>query len=403
MLAQQLLGALSGCHSNSMPRQPSDRGPVFGCTARAGCISLLALAAVTWGSGSAQAQQVVADGITHDVAGPFSTSAGSEPVFRAINGGIIQNIPGVSVQVTSSGDNSNALTADSNGKILLGAGTSFETSGGASHALSADNGGEIQIQGATLIKTTGNNSHALIAENGSTISIGAGTVIETAGTGSGAVYARSNSTVSVTGAAISTAQSASVSTGLGATITITDSTVTSVGSGGIGMLGGSITLDNTSLQAYSLGASLQNVSSLTLRNNSAITTTQPGGTGVRVSASAGGSTVTVNDSSIHVQGAGTAAVLFAINGTFNADGATVTSDDGAAFSVTGGTLGATLTDSTITGTNLLSVGISGATLNMYAASSTLTGAATTASGATAQLNLLGTSVWNITTIPTLRC
>ncbi|HRN87820.1 autotransporter outer membrane beta-barrel domain-containing protein [Hyphomicrobium sp.] len=288
---------------------------------------------------------MVADGITRDVSGPFSTIANSAHVFHALNGGIIQNIPGFSVQVTSSGIGSHALVAGTNGQILLGAGT----------------------------------------------------IITTTNSGSRAIDAGLNSTIAITGATISTsgASSTGITTSAGASVTLTNSSLSTTSSDAISMGGGSVILDNTSVQPALLGAALIGTSNLTLRNGSSITTTQAGSIGVSVSAA--NSAVTVNDSEIHVQGANTAAVEFSATGTFDADGATVTSDDGAAFSVTGGTLSATITDSAIAGgSTLLSVGAAGATANIFAANSTLTGAVTMAAGATAQVNLQGASTWNIT-------
>lgn len=263
---------LTGSSSRWQPSHPS---PVFRWIVHAGSTGFLALAAATWGSSSIQAQQVVADGTTSDVAGSYSTVSDGAIVFHALNGGIIQNFPGFSVQVSS----------------------------------------------------TGVGAHALLAETGGQILIGEGTTITTTGAGASAISVGSNATIEVTGATIST-------------------------SGSSGAYGVNVTGANSS--------------------------------------------VVLNNSELNVHGAATSAVVFSASGSFEADGSTITSDDGAAFEVTAGTLGATIANSTITGdSDFLNVS-AGASLNMYAASSTLTGAATMASGAVAQLNLLGSSVWNIT-------
>ncbi|MBI1649266.1 hypothetical protein [Hyphomicrobium sulfonivorans] len=189
-------------------------------------------------------------------------------------------------------------------------------------------------------------------------------------------------------------------TTFGGQINVDASTIrTAAGTGVYSQFSGQVTLANES-QVITTGANTYGIdtydrNTIEILSGSSVTTT---GANSAIARLGERTTIAVVDSALQASGAGSAGIVTdgSILTEFSMTNSTLQTASGPALSVTPGALNATVNNSTITsGTELLNVGPTGV-LNIDATNSTVTGVATTASGGTAELNLVGSSVWNIT-------
>ncbi|KWT71944.1 hypothetical protein APY04_0227 [Hyphomicrobium sulfonivorans] len=291
---------------------------------------------------TARAQQVLANGTSETAAGTYTLNLNSFPIFYALSNGQITTI--APVFITSTGTLSTAVYSIIDSAITIQAGSTITTTGQNSIAVSAQARSTINISGSTITTTNGPHSRGVVSLGGSSV-------------------------------------------------TLTDSTVSVAAANGMEISSASVIFNNTTLEAFGFGADLNGGTYLDLANGSSIATNEAGAHGIDISGLA--NLIVVAASSISVHGAGAAVFHSAGDSNVTINGSTLTTDHGVGFEVVSGTQLATLTNSNITGTEILNVS-AGATLDISAENTRLTGVATTASGGTGQLNLLGTSVWNIT-------
>jgi outer membrane autotransporter protein len=177
----------------------------------------------------------------------LETAAGAD----AENGGLIEINGGT---ITTQGDNQFGLFASDQGKVVAG-GVSVTTSGLNAYGAFAQRGGAITLNPGTVIQTSGNGSYGIFASNGGSIT-GNGVNVTTSGG---------------LGILLNTADGVSASTGIlgPGTVTLQNSTVTAAGLGANGLfasgVGSSITLTNSSiLSLLGNGASVNGGARLTL-------------------------------------------------------------------------------------------------------------------------------------------
>jgi outer membrane autotransporter protein len=305
-----------------------------------------------------------------------------------------------------------------NGTTVTASGTfnSGTTNGNAGFGLQALNGGVIQSFSPLTIITGGINAVAVQAQTGSTINIFSGSTITTSAFGGdGIVASGAGATVTATNTAITTTgDSFGVIAGAGGTVTLNNGSVTSAfdailaenagskitatgtaisgGSFGAVVDGGTISLSRSTVTSAGTGIQVFSAGTATLTDTSVTTT----GSSPAI-ALFGGSTFTMTGGSITTTGAGANALSSGsgINTATIAD-ATVSAAQGAGINVSTGTLHATVTGSSISGGSALLNVVNGGTLNLTASASTLTGAAVTQAGSTSNLVLENGTLWHLT-------
>ncbi|MDH4982783.1 autotransporter outer membrane beta-barrel domain-containing protein [Hyphomicrobium sp. D-2] len=320
-------------------------------------------------SSETQAQQVHATGGATQTASGTIITVGEPALLADIDGIIVSTSP---LTITTTGAGGDGARATSRGQIDIASGSTIETSGNASAGARATSSWSlITIGTGTTITTHGNNSQGILAGTFGTVDANGVTVV-TNGDGAFGVVANSASVTFINGA------------------------VTTSGTGAQGLRAltqGVLTADNVTVTTSGSDAAGLYASTDLIATSATVSTSGAGSHGVVL---ASGGEVTLTDSTVTTSGAIANIVHSTGPSTVTITNSSLSAADGAGFEVVSGQLTATLTNATITGGDkLLNVSDIGA-LNIYADSTTLTGSAVMAAGGTAQINLLGSSVWNIT-------
>ncbi|MDH4982035.1 hypothetical protein [Hyphomicrobium sp. D-2] len=308
------------------------------------------------------------------------------------------------VTVNTEGTGAYGVMANfSGGLVSLGDGSSITTQSDNAHGLYAIQRGEINT-GAVSVTTNGNSAHGAYSNGvGSLVTIDAGSTIETLGATAHGLFAGDTGAVSASGASVTTAGGGShglyalsggqVTAGGVSVSTGGDSSYGALASGAISLVSIGSGSQITTAGVGAIGLSAQDGGEINAQN-ATVTTSGANAAAIGIN---GGSSISISNSTVTALGSGSAGVSSVSgNNGVTITGSSVNAADGAGFDIADGQLSATLTNATVSGGDeLLNVSSTGV-LDIYAARSTLTGRTVTAAGGTAQLNLLGASVWNIT-------
>ncbi|MDH4982780.1 pertactin-like passenger domain-containing protein [Hyphomicrobium sp. D-2] len=334
---------------------------------------------------------VTADGITISTMGEFSFGAvtQSSDSFITLQG----------VAISTEGKNGHGL-ASYNGGTITAVGGTITTKGEAAYGASGSAlgiGSNIELTGV-IINTQGQQSHGLNAQLGDTITSDGGT-ISTEGDEAHGAWALDGLITLSNGVAITTEGSDAY--GLNATsggiIEMTGGTVITTGDGAVGAgavsPGALITLIDTEISTEgdnAHGLYVDTIGRITLNTGAVVTS----GSNAVTAMLANGSSMDLN--SVTLTSHGPASDNFrSISGanSITLYNSSTSAADGIGINVTGGSLDATIGNSTLNADRLLNVD-AGATLTFEAANSTLFGAATTAAGGNSDVNLFQ-STWHI--------
>uniref|UniRef100_UPI00333F7E3F autotransporter family protein n=1 Tax=Castellaniella defragrans TaxID=75697 RepID=UPI00333F7E3F len=371
------------------------------------------LALVTFDTQPSYAQQVVANGTIKAASGEIDTGTAAQTAgygLHALNNGSITGSPGLTV--TTGGTDAYGAAVFDTSRITLADGSSVTTTGNGGHGLylrgvggflsASDTAittsglgayganvqyGQMQLTNVHILTTGGNASFGVaINYAGTRLTIDGGSVT-TNGNASDALLADNGSTLTATGVKVETTgdYAYGVSAENGATVTLTGGSVTTTGDFGVGLFGMSQPgIENTSLIADAV----------------AVTTSGQKSHGVVLQS---GSILNVkNGSSILTEGVDSAA-LFAQTGygannntsTVTVAESSLTSQQYVGALVSGTTLNATLTGSSLSGTAAWWVYNNG-TLNLMADASTLIGAGLKNDVSVSNIALLNNTLWTMT-------
>ncbi|MDQ8732454.1 autotransporter outer membrane beta-barrel domain-containing protein [Bradyrhizobium sp. LHD-71] len=319
------------------------------------------------------AQQVVADGITLTASGTIDTgTTGGIPgmPLRALNGGTIQGIGPVTL--ISGGANATGAQALSGGQINIASGSSIATSGTNAAGLQSSNAGSTITADGTAITTSGNDSHGALVSLGGVLMLTGGSVTTTGDNGVGLLALNTaGSMITADGTVITTSGVGShgaLASDAGA-VTLINSSITTAGANALGLFvrgGSTLAAAGTSVAttgagahgAVTLGGGLTLTDSTVTALGTDASALFAGFTGINTAVITNSTLTSAQDAGINVSGVFGATTL---NATVT--GSSITGGPAVLEVLAGGTLNLTAGASTLNGSALTEAGgISNVTL-----------------------------------------
>lgn len=343
-------------------------------------------------SNEAQAQQIFTDGTTETATGDIDmgTISGTMGIaLRARNGGVINTIPPLTI--TTGGSNAIAVQATFASEITLSSGTSIYTRGSGADGVVSSGNSQVHILDTDI--RTDNIGYGIIAGTSGRIDVINSTVNARIGTG---IAAFSGGEITLNDSIVTTGSGLALWVqDMNSTLTGTGLTITSDADRGAVVLQGTLALTNSSIESNSVGIQTGSAATVSLTDTT-VSTTGASAYGVYMS---GDSVLTMHGGSIRTVGTN-ARALYGASGDNHAsiNNAVITAEQSSAILAYGSTanLEINVNQSSITGnTRVVEVG-NNATLTLNASGSELTGVASTATGSTSTLSLHDNTVWKLT-------